>query len=372
MRHFYLLLIFLLPFVPLTIIDTAYGQTMHPYNCPGLHGTPKQRTAHVDLLEHAELAHFAYTEILGWQTLDRSKVCPMGFLRQPPIFSIDVGAIPSKVLKKATDVIRKRNDSWAIDTYSDPKTDDKYVSVTCTTKQTFRERLAVAFRYVRSNDNLSLLAKAAIVGISGLTRTESIGIVELKNSQEETVLGLQGTNLLDIDKWNTSIQNLIETWKNGNSCVFDFAVEVSTAFFGRGSADGFHEYQSKRYGIVGHSLGGAVAQHVAQSVDIETKLRKHQEVAIFRAYSFNSIGVDARAGSAKPKNTIVSVWVAGEILEAMQEKVGRRQTGYLFRYGASSTRLPLWKRIQRHKIQSVKKEICSCLEDGNREFEFSR
>ena len=110
-----------------------------------------------------------------------------------------------------------------------------------------------------------------------------------------------------------------------------------------------------------------MAQHVAQELDGETMIYKQRNDAAFRAYSFNSIGVQAKLGSVKRQIAINSVRVAGEILEKLQSQFKLKQTGRIVRYGTSSDG---WQDgIRRHLIESVKKEICRCLADKKRKFE---
>lgn len=357
-RRFFVLLVLFLIFS--TITGTVYAQTIQTYKCPGREGTPKKRSKHLELLKYAILADLAYTKRVTNQNVNLREICPMG-TGSHDSYDVEIGRVPVEILNEASsrlkDTGKYKKEKWKIESNGN--------SVSCIKGETVMQRLTVAFRYVLSNDSLSLLAKVAIVGTMGFTAEEQIDFVKFTKN----IIGVKGTNPLKIEQWNTSIQNLI-----GKSCIFDFAVKVSTLFFGRRFAGEIRKYKNKNYySIVGHSLGGAVAQYVAQKKDLKTIVQKHNKNATFRAYSFNSIGVDSNTESSKHQSTITSVRVAGEILGAHESMFQRKQIGHFFRYGTiSSARLPLPQKIkyqlQRHKIETVKQEICDCLADERRMF----
>ena len=333
------LLAFILLLLSATIARAAGPHPqMRQYSCPG----PNVWRTHVGLLEHAILADFTYKKNSGMKKWNLHKICPAGINAKAPDSQVKVEPIPDWILDLAKDNVQRENDNRTVDDHIGESTGDKFV--TCTTNRTLKERLAVAFRYVRRNENLSLFAKVAIVGISGLETTEEIKVVTLQDDSDGASFGIKGTDMSRIKEWNTSIQNLIM-----NSCIFDFAVEVSTIFFESGISGEIPEFRARNYGLVGHSLGGAVAQHVAQEMDLMTVIQKHQENAVFRAHSFNSIGVDVggpeSAERVERRKFVTSVRVAGDFLEELQQQVGRVQIGHLYRYGSSQEKFSLPDRI---------------------------
>ena len=277
----------------------------------------------------------------------------MGIPKQMADAEVEIRPISDDILMQAISSNRDSNKSWFVDLFT---SDSKEKFVTCTTDRSVTERLAVAFRYAFNNDRLSLLMKFVIVGVSALSPTEEIEIVKLRNSKNDKILGIQGTDVFRHGQWRTTINKLIEEPSSKVSCLFPLAVDIATEFFGGNFVkDKFSK--THYYGIVGHSLGGAVAQHIAQELDDAT----------FRVYSFNSIGVATKRGTITRQGAMNSVRVAGEILEQLQSKFKKRQIGHIVRYGTSSDG---WQDgIRRHSIESVKKEICWCLADKERKFE---
>ena len=361
------LLAFLLVLVSSLMVAPTHAQTMSGHYCPGSTATDKERSMHVDLLEYAVFAETAYNE-LGQTTINLHSTCPMGISEQTQDTVIDVRSIPANVISRAVDRIRETNSNWTFNEYTD-KAGEKFFS--CTVDQTTRERLVVALRYVLSNNDLSFSIKAAIVGASVMTATQEIGLVELESANGEKLVGIQGTELFSIDQWNTSIQNLIKSQDSGNSCIFRFAVEVATYFFGNEVAGEISEYRNKNsYSIVGHSLGGAVAQHIAKKTDLEQIIKNHHKDATFKAFSFNSIGVVPDPETISHRRNIVSVRVAGEVLEQLQRTVGRSQIGHIYRYGILSVQQEGGNGIRLHRMKAVKNKICKCLTDSRDMFEY--
>ena len=225
---------------------------MREDNCPGPGAARNDHSRHVELLEHAVLASLAYKPP-GRKKFSLYKSCPEGMPERAEDSAVAVKPVPGKVLEEAIRDSRESIKNGRVELFHDPENPENEKFFTCTTTQTMRERLAVALRYVVSNDRLSLLVKFAIVGIS-VARAEKIGIVELKNADDDKILGIQGTDIFSLGQWKTSIGKLIENQNNGVSCLFPFAVKVSTRFFGSGLAA--DRYRNKGYyGIVGHSLG---------------------------------------------------------------------------------------------------------------------
>lgn len=366
MRRSYI--VALIPFwVSLMMTFPTHSEDMDRYYCPGLNATGEERGKHIDLLEYAALAEAAYKN-LGQTTINLHSICPLGIPEQTQDIVIDIRPIPENVINKVASEFRESNSNWTLDAQADGN-GEKFFA--CSTGKSLTERLYVAFRYVLSNEQLSFFVKVAIVGVVGLTEKQEIGVVELRSEDGERNIGIQGTDIFSIDEWNTSVQNLIESWDRGNSCIFPFAVDIITHFLGNEVAGEFDEYRNKKvYSLVGHSLGGAVVQSAAMNSDLENEVRNHHLSAEFKAYSFNSIGIDFDADSTRYRSNIVSVRVLGEILQQLQSNVGRSQIGHILHYGVTSGQPTKRKAVQLHKINSVKKKICNCLMDEKQMFEY--
>ena len=354
----------------LIMTATAQAQSLQSYNCPGPGASqvePGARDQHERLFEHAVLAELVYGD-QNQARLNFHAECPTGIAQREEIATVTFKPVSRNIINKAVSAIRRLEDQRRIEIYTDIHSDEDFIA--CTNAQTLTQRIAVAFRYVRRTDGLSLFIKFAILGVATSTGNEELRILELRrdgpSSQNggETILGVQGTDFTSMKQWNASIQNLIDT-----SCIFDFAVEVATHFFGPASVDRFG---ADRYAIVGHSLGGAVAQHVAQQTDLQSFIARYRAGATFRAYSFNSIGVKSLTPNAPSRSEIWSVRIAGEILEQLFQ---RRQFGHIYRYGVplrqtSVSQQSLPEGIRLHKIDAVQAAICGCLGNNQERFEY--
>ena len=350
-------------FFPMTA-STLHAQPMTLHNCPGLDTTNETYRTHVELLEHAMLAEAAYGN-LG--------AVPLG-LRSDCLndkWSLTVLPIPKPIITQAVEAIREKDDSRNVRDYTDTGTEENFL--TCTTNQTLEQRIAIGFKYVyEKEDRLSLLLSFVILGGTAFSGAEELKVMRLRRNGQhhdgngETIFGIQGTDLTRIPQWNASIQQLL-----GRSCVFDLAVEVSTRFF---SPTSVNNLPAENYSIVGHSLGGAVVQHIVQQRDLGAIIEELGTGARFRAYSYNSVGVDTARKGAEIHDDLFSVRIAGEILEQIETDLDTKQIGCLFRYGVSSEQSSVsnWSiedEIRRHSIEEVQKEICNCLSDEHEEYE---
>ena len=357
----------------LMVAGTSQALPLQTYNCPGSgasQNAPVTRDQHERLFEHAVLAELVYRD-QNQVPLDLHAKCPTGIVQREEIATVTFYPVPRHIIDQAVSAIRRPEDQRRIEIYTDTNSGEDFIA--CTNAETFAQRIAVAFRYVRRNGRLSLFIKFLILGVTILTQKEELRILELqrdgRSSQngDEIILGIQGTDFTSISQWNASIQNLINT-----SCVFDFAVEVATRFFGPTSVDQFGAY---RHGIVGHSLGGAVAQHVAQHTDLHSVIAGYRNGATFQAYSFNSIGVKCSTPDVPHQSRIRSVRIAGEVLEQMEPQFRRRQIGHIYRYDvpssqSSTNQHSLPERIRLHKIDAVQDAICRCLGNSRERFEY--
>ena len=322
-------------------------------DCPGSH-----KHSHVNLLFYAALAEMAYESSLDDQhDLDPYKYCPAGTHRPEPR-PVNLMPVPGKLVFTGVDRLDRLSTCDLI-ILVDSSNNEEFI--TCRRRTTSLDRrLAVAFRYIRddSDRRLSLLAKIAVI-VTSLTEGERLrlNLIRFRHSDEtradsDEIFGVQGTDIFSLPQWKTSIQNLL-----GDSCLFDVAVSVATEFFGS-PPDNASEYS---HAIVGHSLGGAVAQHAA--ID--------EHVNLGAAYSFNSVGVAQNAVQNASTRRVKSVRLAGELLENEEPGFRTTQIGHQFRYEVPPPPGPLglMRRIQRHKIWKVQQGICRCLV-GTGNFEY--
>ena len=322
---------------------------------------------HVTLLKYAALAEIAY-KAPGIHSLDLNEICsennalPKDF----PTENITVLNLSGEYIKDLAHMICPESNGECIAIVKDTNTDEEFI--VCEPGASLPLRLSIAFEYIRDNNNLSLLTKVAIVSSQVLTGDEELRVVEFQQDDwGNRTFGIQGTDIFKIDQLNTSIQNLM-----GNSCIFNVAVEVAKRFFN--SCE--NNSEADNYTIVGHSLGGAVAQHVAHNLgDFGSTMRECRNNVEFQAYSFNSFGIDDSIESMPHHREINSVRIAGEILEhIIGTDLNRRQLGHIFRYGMRldqpSPNQSSFERFELHKISTVQEEICSCL-SGVGEFEYT-
>ena len=313
-----------------------------PVECPGT-----SMHVHLELLEHAALADLAYGKI-GPHRFNPFGHCLNDARTQSPI------TLTVQSLKPLLSFLPDRQD-YPAKILVDGSTGEEWI--TCNRKEPIRERLAIAFRFVLNNRKVSLLAKAAIVG-GAVQPREEIRVVRLRpEDSNDMIYGVQGTDILRLlPQLSSSIWQLIK-----ESCGFSLAIEVAERFFG------MHKAREFRHVIVGHSLGGAVAQHVAMSPKFAPR---HGGERLDAAYSFNSIGSAASTEILHPER-IFSVRLAGELLEDDEANLGRLQIGQVYRYAVPPPHMSgITHRIQRHKIWKVQEEICSCLY-GTGRFEYS-
>ena len=351
--------------------SVAISQTQYP-SCKTM--PEEHRRVHETLLEYAVLAAAAYRTDDQWSSESLPDECPLEVRRRIENNPIRVEAIPDSILNAAKDALVQRAQECRM---PEPKIEFEGKNVTCATGNVF-QRLSLAFRYFSGSSKI-LTVDPTVRLLSGsgtllkvFTKEE---IEEMKIERKgtgETIYGVQGTDITKLVKaikhFNTSIQQLTE-----GSCLFDFAVEVSKHFFtSHGLTDAGES--SSTNAIVGHSLGGAIAQHVGLQQDLQTLIRRHDREATFRAYSFNSIGVNPVSQLPPHQKRIYSTGFYGDVLDILQllPAIDTVQPGQRFRYGTHLRSISDWQSegaIKRHGIRRVQEEICRCL-DGTGTYEY--
>ena len=336
-------------------------------------------TSHKTLLYYALLAKAAYQDLGEW-LVELPDSCPKSVRDFLPK-KLVIESIPKRMLVQAkTDVEHTEKECGKptpvinFHTKTEDSSDDFSEDiVSCSRDTSVSARLAMSFRYVAGNNEMTLLGKTMIVINNTLFEVERLRIEEIPDSDgKRKKIVFQGTDFSDLDQLGTSVKALME-----NSCLFDFAAELSSRFFienaqsfsSEDTQDGLQLHSfSKHNAIVGHSLGGAVAQYVGHHKDLQTEIRdlnsrvqRYNVPPTFGVYSFNSIGLSGVPQRQWHDRRIRSVQVHGDILAAQQGKVGTRQLGQIYRYGL---RLGVpqnnIERLGRHGIAKMLEEICYC------------
>lgn len=350
----------------------AFSQTQYP-SCETM--PEEHRRLHETLLEYAVLAAAAYRSDDQWSSETLPDECPLDVKQRIENTQIRVQPIPDAILNAAKDALVQRARECRT---PEPNIAFEGENVSCATGNVF-QRLSLAFRYF-SGARRILTVDPMVRLLSGsgallkVFTTEELEQMKLETPGEngEAIYGVQGTDITDLIKaikqFNTSIQQLTE-----GSCLFDFAVEVSKHFFtSHGPTDNGAVANSNA--IVGHSLGGAVAQHVGLHQDLQTLIRRYNSEATFRAYSFNSIGVEPTSQLPPHQKRIYSTGFYGDVLDILQllPAIDTVQPGQRFRYGTHLKSISDWQSdgaIERHQIKRVQEEICRCL-DGTGTYDY--
>lgn len=152
----------------------------------------------------------------------------------------------------------------------------------------------------------------------------------------ERILAIRGTDFPNIPEIRTSLKDIL-----GKSCIFDVMAHVV------GRAD---RREKKRFIVSGHSLGGAVAQYVAQ------KHAGNNDGGNFCSYAFNAIGLRE---PERDMHNLISFVIDGDIVSSIGRGIGRRQGGYMVKYVPPSN----WANrgpIALHELASVREDLCEC------------
>lgn len=353
----------------ISLIVLATGSFAGPqqrsrFDCPGP-GGPLHN--HHRMLEHAVLAEVAYKAAGTYSSVDLNKYCPAG--TPPRRVDITVLEVPKQIIDLA--IAKLEEEETTVKFYTDSKSGERVI--VCNPDEGVGQRLAIGLRYVVGNGRLSLIPRIVLAGTLILTGREELRVIELRqegnrnqsqSDQGGKIFGVQGTDIFRHRQLGAAVRAL----KDGSRC-FDFALEISENFFDSCNPDfrALLRYDiatandiSVSHTIVGHSLGGAVAQYVAQKRDFSNIITECGRKSTFQAYSFNSFGVSSANTVASGTGKTFSVRIAGELLEKPEADLGRRQTGHVYRYAVPPPSPNFIAQFNRHKIRRVQKEICRC------------
>ena len=161
------------------------------------------------------------------------------------------------------------------------------------------------------------------------------------NAFPEQVTAIRGTRPDRLPQWRATVRQLL-----GDSCIFRLMARVSGHFA---------QENTWKYTVTGHSLGGAVAQYIAQHNAANNNDSR------FRAFAFNAIGINVQVD---PK-ILQSFYVKGDPVPATGVLIGNVQAGRSVRYSPQDTdewriRTP-FDRLKRHMLSGVQKALCDCM-----------
>ncbi len=134
----------------------------------------------------------------------------------------------------------------------------------------------------------------------------------------------------------------------GDSCVFPVVARVVS------SISRSDDVSSDAFAVVGHSLGGAVAQFVATDQH-EHPNSYHRK---FEAYAFNAVGLPD--GTNKTIDQLDNYTVNGDWLYFLSPILGQVKAGVQVVYYPDD---PLWRPGRRHGIRAVQESLCRCWGD---------
>ena len=169
---------------------------------------------------------------------------------------------------------------------------------------------------------------------------------------DDAIIAIQGT---DRGRLKQILTNLKDLGSNG-SCAFEFMAQV---------VDYYQSDRNRgRFAVTGHSLGGSVAQYVAQQCGGRTASNG------FESYAFNAIGLRECDGP-NPSN-LHSFYIDGDILTDFGEIIGRDRGGRAIQYtppprrrGASTDEEVWWSdagAVKMHLLSTAKRGICNCMD----------
>ena len=186
----------------------------------------------------------------------------------------------------------------------------------------------------------------------GMTR-----LVRLEPAPPTEWFAIQGTDFTQHQQVESSVQDLLD-----GSCVFDVAAIVVGSLR--------EQAPSHLFSVVGHSLGGAATQYIANDRAVRLQqfgARRRDSVDAY--YSFNSVGL--RTSEFVDLPTLHSYYVDGEILSGYSTQLGRVQGGHVYRYIPDENSGPVWdaNATERHRLPAVQEGLCQCINgDGSLDY----
>ena len=341
----------------------SHAQASTPHiPCPG-----NGIVDHIQIQENAALAELAY-EAAGPNTypINILSHCADSSLRHDSrgYREVKVRQIPDRQLREAEERLNQRFDDNGPGSIEVRTIEHNGVNYhVCDRGMSPNVHLAVAFRWMLLGSKLELGYTVGFVAGGMLAGQEEIQALSLF---DDHVLGVPGTDMDRRRQWVTSLNDMVE-----HSCIFDFSAEVTRSVLdcfaqtADCSIEGIH--QADELILVGHSLGGAISQHAADTQHRANLLGPSGNQVRLRAYSFNSMGMNNPVTCQPHHHDINSITLAGELLEVVVPDT--TQIGKFIRYDTMNWVLPTeW--VHRHKLATVQETICGCTIGNEEYFQF--
>lgn len=194
---------------------------------------------------------------------------------------------------------------------------------------------------------------------------EELGLVRLEPVDPDSgvgeVVAIRGTDWENLSTVMTSVKDVL-----ANSCAFESGAVIVKVI---GSRIAHRDKQARRKGVLvvtGHSLGGSATQFIGQS---NLGPSRHA----IRGYAFNAMGIDGSrsSGQTVPNESLYSQYVHGDAVSMGGQFLGRIQPGTVLVSKPASI-LPDWLSdlfidpLHRHKLDTVQKALCQCLNGKGR------
>ena len=187
---------------------------------------------------------------------------------------------------------------------------------------------------------------------------EELGLVKLKPidpvSNVHSVLAIRGTDFENLSTVITSVNDVLT-----ESCAFESTAVIVKVIAGRIAGSKDTKRPRTKVIVTGHSLGGAATQYIGQS-------SIGPRTSAMQGYAFNAMGVDdSNPRNSEPSESLYSQYVHGDPVSMGGKLLGRIQPGTVLVSKPASS-LPRWLRdlsisISRHKLDTVQKALCQCL-----------
>ena len=343
-----------------------------PTECGKLADT--ERSMQRSLYEYAQVADIVYTGLSQWQ-VNRKKGEIHNCVEKKTSQRI---GIPGREISELSNRTHEYLRSLAefIGGYKDVEPhegNDGRIHLTCKNRRTKRVRLSLGWGIVVLGNTLSINLDINVVVPRGIFNEERLAFVELSRTghEQEQLIAFKGTDFTEIDEIATSVNDLL---KPTGSCVFPVAERFVGGIVKRliDSDNGFrleNEWLPVRnIVVVGHSLGGAAAQHIAATVGGDSQILGEYYDA-FNTYSFNAVGLDKDSIGRGDLSNHYSYYIEGEFASTGAEIfVDRIQPGHVIHYvpPENSERWPKigWRpqeAFRRHKLDTVQEAICECI-----------
>ena len=351
--------------ISFALMLTGPANAQHPMKCPGNLGHD-----HEIILEHAALAALSYHKPRNDPySINIFQHCPSKDRREQDVGNrkVAIHNLPRNVIDTAkSDLLSRYEEEGRGRIKFVEYSDAGETFYACEQYTTLSQRLAIGFRWMEFAERIGIgFGFAIVAGTIGasLGGDEEFEAIELHQRDEsgtpigdELILGFQGTDPERLKQWVSSVQKI-----TGDSCIFDFAVEVTGTFFKRDV-----DFKNKRAVLAGHSLGGAVVQYITDYGRLCRTIGSRYDLSDLDAYSFNSFGMPSNTPLRKCHDRVHSIVIAGEILERFIQ--GTKQVGHRYRYDTDGWNVRFF---HRHGIEAVQEKICGCMDGDGSFYEYT-